>query len=348
MKTVIPLLLLTALGASAEKASQNSHFIRQYQQTSSVIWDMPVSLTGQSPSALPMESGGALFQLWAVTSGPPGDFLLDQKLVGAYLPKAEIKVVTLDPEGKMPRTRVDQPFQVEIQVSDLLTGMDMPLAASSVLLEKHVANFPTNPVTGETTQSLDAVEVISGTPASSAYLTANGQHVLSYQASSLSAADPTKASGEEHFVVHALPDEDVPQTQIASAMVQVWPVASGEIKGIANGDQLRFQPPQVELLLHDLYPRSDTYLLLFQGTSYQGMDGQIVKAFPLDRDTSESHVLRVTELEAKLKDDGDYTLVLMSETVYGREMLCAPVTFSIRRTLQVNAMQVGFSDGATQ
>jgi hypothetical protein len=341
MKTVIPLLLLTALTATAQNSRANAHFIRQHQLTSNVLWDMPVSLIGQSPSPLSLESGGALFQLWAVQSGPARDFLLDQKLVGAYLPKADIKVVTLDPYGKVPRTRVGQPFQVEIQVSDLLTGMDMPLAASSVLVERHVTNYPVEQY------ALDPVVAISGTPQSSGYLTANGPHVLSYQASALTAADPTKAAGEEHFVIHALPDGEVPQSQIASAMVQVWPVASGEIKGIKDGDQIRFQPPQVELLLHDLYPRSDTYLLLFQGTNYQGVDGQIVKAFPMDRDTCESHVLRVSELEAKLTDDGDYTLVLISETVYGREMLCEPVTFNIRRTLQVNAMQVGFSDGAT-
>jgi hypothetical protein len=132
----------------------------------------------------------------------------------------------------------------------------------------------------------------------------------------------------------------VKQSEIASAMVQVWPVASGQIKGISNGDKLRFQSPQVELLLNDLYPRSDTYLLLFEGTQYNGVDGTIVKAYPHDRETSSSQVLSVSELESKLTKDGDYTLVLVSETVFGREMLCDPVTFSIRRSIEVNAMQI--------
>ena len=347
MKTVNRLMLLMALAAPASAQQEHFHFIRQHQQTTGIVWDMPVSTEGRSPSPLSLESGGALFQLWTVSSAPPRDYLLDQKLVGAYLPKAEVTIVTLDPYGEIPRTRVDQPFRVEIQVSDLLTGLDLPQAASSVLLERHVAHFPKNPNTGETIQSLDTVEVLSGTPRSSALISSNGQHVLSYDASSVTSADPTKASGEEHFVIHALPDGDVPQSQIASAKVQVWPVASGEIKGVRTGDRVRFQMPQVELLLHDLYPRSDTFLLLFEGTQYQGVDGKIVKAFPMDRETSESHVLRVTELESKLENDGDYTLVLVSETVFGREMLCPPVTFNIRRTLHVNAMQAGFSDGRT-
>ena len=347
MKTVISSLTLLGTVAAFSETQANFHFIRQHQQTSGVVWDMPITVEGQSPSALSLESGGALFQLWAITPSPPRDYLLDQKLVGAYLPKAEVNVVTLDPNGTVPRTRVDQPFRVEIQISDLLTGLDLPLAASSVLLERHIAHFPQDPNTGEIRHALDPVQVLSGTPHTSALINSNGQHVLSYNASSVTAADPTKATGEEHFVIHALPDGDIPQSQIASAKVQVWPVASGEIKGIRHGDSLRFQPPQVELLLNDLYPRSDTYLLLFEGTEYQGVDGKIVKAFPMDRETSESHVLRVTELESKLVNDGDYTLVLVSETVYGREMLCPPVTFSIRRTLQVNAMQVGYADGST-
>jgi hypothetical protein len=338
MKPILSILLLAALCAEAQSDRANLNFIRQHQQESNLVWDMPVADTGAGPSALALESGGALFQLWSVASSPPREYLLDQKLVGAYLPKAEMKIVTLDPDGFVPRTRVDQPFRVEIHISDLLTGIDLPQAASSVLLERHLANY-----SAEQT-AMDPVDAISGTPQNSGYLTANGQHVLAFPASALSAPDPTKAAGEEHFVIHALPDGTMPQTQIASAMVQVWPVASGEIKGITHGERYRFQLPQVELLLNDLYPRSDTYLLLFEGTQISGADGKIVKAFPMDRETSQSHVLRVSELESQLTEDGEYTLVLMSETVYGREMLCAPVTFGINRTLHVNAMQVSFTE----
>lgn len=338
MKSIFPILLLCTLCAEAQSSRSNLNFIRQHQQGTNIVWDMPVAEIGESPSALTLESGGALFQLWTIASSPPRDYLLDQKLVGAYLPKAEIEILTLDPGSIIPRTRVDQPFQVRIQVRDLLTGSDFPLAASSVLLERHLANY-----TPEQTV-VDPVIAVSGKPQSSGYLTANGEHVLSYPASGLSAPDPTKASGEEHFVIHALADGTMPQTQIASAMVQVWPVASGEIKGITHGERYRFQLPQVELLLYDLYPRSDTYLLLFKGTQTSGMDGTIVKAFPMDRESSQSHVLRVSELESKLTEDGTYTLVLVSETVFDRKMLCDPVTFSINRTLHVNAMQVSFAE----
>lgn len=315
---------------------ENVHFVRQTQQSSELVWDMPVQLQGESPSALVLEKGGAIFQLWAVSPSPPKDYLLDQKLVDVYeLPKAEVAIVTLDPYSKIPRTRVDQPFRVEVQVSVQQNGNNLPIAATTVLMERKVASYPAGqfvltPAQVASTPAIGPVVELSG----------NGLHPVDHPVSALTAPDPTKASGEEHFLIHAHPESNVEEPLIASAMVQVWPVASGQIKGIANGDQIRFQSPEIELLLNDLYPRSDTYLLLFEGRQYNGVNGTIVKAYPHDRETTSSQVIRVSELESKLTNDGDYTLVLVSDTVYGREMLCAPVTFNIRRTIQVNAMQV--------
>jgi hypothetical protein len=337
MKPILAILLIGAMQAGAQ-TSGYVNFIRQQQQTSGVIWDMPVAQVGQSPSALTLESGGAVFQLWTVQQTTAKDYLLDQKLVGAYLPTADIKVTTLDPQGKVPRTRVDKPFTVEININGLLSGVGLPQAATSVLLERHLGSYQ------DEVMELDPVKVESNTPTSSAYISANGTTVLKFEASSLSAADPTKAMGEEHFVIHALSDGALSQTQIASGVVQVWPIASGAIKGISPGDKLRFQAPQVELLLNDLYPRSDTYLYLYEGTQINGAEGKLIKAFPMDRATSESHVIAVPELDSNITKDGTYTLALMSDTVYGRELLCDPVPFSVNRTLQVNAMQVNFTN----
>ncbi len=337
MKTTLLLLIAASIHTNAQQASY-INFVRQHQQGTNVIWDMPVQPVGSANSMLALESGGALFQLWTIDQAKATDYLLDQKLVGAYLPKADIKIITLDPDSKIPRTRVDQPFRVEIQVSDLLTGPEFPLSASTVLLQRHVAAYTSEqPV-------LDRATVVAGTPLNSGYLNANGQHVLAFPASALNASNPTKASGEEHFVIHAISDGSFSQTELAAAHVQVWPVASGAIKGIANGDELRFRSPNLELLLNDLYPRSDTYLLLYEGSSIHGNTGVIVSAFPMDRDAAESHVVPVSDMDSKFKEDGTYTLALVSDTVFGRELLCAPVTFSINRTMHVNAMQVGFSD----
>lgn len=338
MKRILPLLLIGAVPA-AVKAESRVNFIRQQLQSTGVVWDMPVVPTGEAPSALLVERGSTLMQLWTVDQNNGKDHLVDQKLVGAYLPTAEVRVTTLDPYKPLARTRIDQPFTVEINVAGLLSGEGLPETVTSVVLERHIASF-TN---GET--AMDPAAVISNAPFRSAYISANGRTVLKFPASALSAADPTKASGQEHFVIHAISDGSLNQTQLASGFVQLWPIASGAIKGISKGEVVHFQAPDIELVLNDLYPRSDTYLMLFDGTQITGVEGTVLKTFPMDRETSESHVLEVTDLDAKLPDDGTYTLALISDTVYGRELLCDPVTFTVNRTLHANALQEDFSEG---
>jgi hypothetical protein len=337
MKKLIPFILIGAIHASAQTGNY-VNFIRQHQQGNGIVWDMPVDPIGAGPAALTLESDGALFQLWTIEQTAAKEYLLDQKIVNAYLPTADIKVTTLDPYARVARTRVDQPFTVEINITGLLSGLDLPPAASSVLMERHLAAYQAGQPAPE------AEKVLAGTPFSSSYLTANGKMVLRFEASALTAEDPTKASGEEYFAIRSLTDGSVSPNQLASGVVQVWAVASGSIKGIANGDQLRFQIPQLELLLNDLYPRSDTYLLLFEGTQVTGTDGTVVKAFPMDCETCESRVIGVSELDSKITNDGTYTLALVSDTVFGRELLGPTVTFSVNRTLHVNAMMVDFSD----
>ena len=297
MKLILTILLIGGIRSGAQPENY-INFIRQHQQDTGVIWDMPVVPEGEAPSALMIENGGALFQLWTIEKNGAKDYLVDQKLVGAYLPAAEIQISTLDPYLPVARTRVGQPITVNIEVSGLLSGTGLPAAATSVLFEQHIASYPE----GET--SLNPATVISGVPYRSAYISTNGGTVLRFESSSLTAADPTKASGEEHFVVHALSDGSLSQTQLASGLVQVWPIASGAIKGISSGDSLRFKMPQVELILNDLYPRSDTYLMLYKGTQIEGVEGKIIKAFPMDRETAESHVIRVSNLDSNLAEDG--------------------------------------------
>ena len=346
MKVPSILIAIACAQASAQTPGY-VNFVRQIQQPStlqqtSIIWDMPVADAGAAPSALALENAGSLFQLWTIEQATAKDYLLDQKLVGAYLPKADIKITTLDPYALVTRTRVDQPFSVEIQVSNLLTGTGLPDYTTKVLLERHVQSYVNGKV------SLNPAVVASSTPLHSALISQNGPTVMKYAASSLKASDPTKALGEEHFVVHALSDGTINQTQIASARLQVWPVASGKILGIAPGEQLRYQIPTLQLNLDDLYPRSDTYLMIYEGTQINGVPGTLVKAFPVDRDRSVSTILEVAELSAAIGADGAYTLALMSNTVYGTELLCAPVTFSVKRTMAINAMQVNFTDRTVQ
>jgi hypothetical protein len=343
MKAIPLLLAALSINASAQINGYQS-FIRQIQQPetpggTSVVWDMPVQAQGTAMSALAIESKGSLFRLWTIEQATAKEYLLDQKLVGAYLPKADIKITTLDQYPLAFRTRVDQPFSVEVSVSDLLSGLDMPEAATKVLLAQHVKAY----TAGQT--SIDPTLIAGSTPSASTYITQNGKTVMKFDVSSLTASDPTKTSGEEHFIVHALADGSLSQSQIASAKVQVWPVASGAIHGITPGQQLRHSMPTLQINLNDLYPRSDTYLMVYEGEDINGVEGKpAMPTFPVDRDRSVTTILEATELSSAIGADGVYTIALYSDTVYGPELLCEPITFSVKRTVEVNAMQVNFSD----
>ncbi len=337
MKLVSLILALASLNTFAQ-SSAYVNFVRQIQQGTNVVWDMPVAAVGTAPSALTLGSGGALFQLWTVEQTTAKDYLLDQKLVGAYLPTADITIKTLDPYAPWPRTRVDQPFSVTINVNGLLTGAGLPDAATKVLLEQHIQNY----AAGQTT--LDPAVVATNSPFSTGYLTSNGINKLNFACSSLKATDPTKATGEEHFIVKALADSTITQSQIASAHVQVLPIASGAISGITSGQQFRFQIPTIQLTLNDLYPRSDTYFMLYPGTSINGVTGTPVLAYPMDRDTTQSTQLTCSNLASAVTKSGTYTVALISSTVYGTELLAPPITFTVNNTISVHATLTDFSN----
>lgn len=338
-------LLLAALSAHASAATAPTaqtdiytNFI--YQTQGEVTKKIDVKPSGMGLSESPLGEEGSLFQLLTYSQNQKKFYLLDQKLVGAYLPKADIKITTLDPYTLVTRTRVDQPFSVEIEVTGLLTGIGLPNAATKVLLEHHVQSYAEGQI------SLDRTAVAATKPLYSGYISENGKTVLKFAASSLKATDSTKVSGEEHFTIHALAEGTITQTQIASTHVQVWPVASGKIRGITPGQEFGFDIPKIQLELTDLYPRSDTYLMVYEGSAVSSWEqGVIAKAFPVDRDRTVSQTLEVNDLDTKFTKNGTYTVALMSQTVFGTELLCDPITFSVDRTITINAMQTNFTDG---
>jgi hypothetical protein len=338
MKAFTLLAILLASPAHAA-GDEFMNFVLQTQQTTGVVWSMPVAPQGEAPSRLSLEPGGALFQLWTIEQASAKDYLLDQKLVGAYLPSAAISIATLDPYSTIPRTRADQPFTVTVNVSGLLSGTGLPDAATRVLLEHHLAPY----ASGQS--SVAAAQAISGSPESSASLSNNGNTVLVFPATSLKVADPTRARGEEHFVVHALGDGSAAQTQLAGAFVQIWPVASGTIAGVEQGDRIRYNAPQLTVTLTDLYPRSNTWLQVYPGTERLDTQGTPLEGsvLVLDQDRGDSRLLTVSDYDTVLPEDGTYTLELLTETPFGIDRL-DHVTFVVDRKLEIRA-QLGGIEG---
>lgn len=331
-KTAATLLICTL---SAANGANYSNFIRQERQETNVVWDMPVNSNGTGPAALMVQEGGALFQLWTIEQATAKDFLLDQKLVGAYLPKGEITIHTQDSYNGIPRIRVDQPFSVDFQVSNLLNGPNIPIAATKVLAEHHLAPNPDGSL------AITLAQAISGAPFASGYIATNGITTVKYAASSLPANDPRKARGEEHFVLHALSDGNFSQTHIATAFLQVWPIATGEIKGITSGELIRGIPPTLTMSTKDLYPRSNTILRIHSSGTQIGAAGVSIPGseLVLDQEFPVSRNLTVDDYGKLFDSDGPYRIDLLTETPFGTERLDS-VSFTVNRSLRINAMQV--------
>lgn len=318
------LCLIAALTTHAALAQDGGFlkFIRQTQQGSGVVWDMPVGGEASGIQSLPMEAAGAVFEMWAVHPTTAAEHLLDQQFIAPSLPSGKIRVRTLDPSGEIPRTRVDQPFTLELELEGLIPEAGMPTSAAKLLLEHRVKSFTPG------THSVDSFAMLAEPPIAAAYLTRNGMTRLRFPASSLGGADPTRAAGEESFVIHNVSDDGRARKPVATALVQVWPVASGNITGIRNGDVLNGSLPRLTLEMTDLYPTSHTQLVLFQGRSVNGNPGTVLRSFHHEAETTTSTTLRFKGLDRHLSGPGPYTLALISETVFGRELLCDPVTFT--------------------
>ena len=325
------LLLALTAAASAQQTPEYVSFIRQNQAATGIVWDLPVvALTGEAMSPLDIEEGGSLFQLWAIRTTPAADFLLDQKLVGAYLPGATATITTEDPHQGVPRTRADRPFRLDITVSGLLQGQDLPDAATRVLVNHHTAAYPA----GNPTLTLD--QALQHDPLDSTYIARNGDHRFDFPLTSIEGSDPTLVSGEEHFIVHALPDTPIAQTQIASAMVRIWPVATGRIGGIRNAERVGTKAPALTITTESLYPRSDTYLQIYPGAPALGTIGTKLpgSVLVLDQDKPDDRTIVVAEWSSLLQADGLHTIELLTETPFGIDRLDY-LTINIDLVLQV-------------
>ncbi len=341
MKSPLIAGTVALLGSSLIARADYSSFIRQYQQSSGIDWHMPVELQGEDLSPLTIEEGGALFQLWAINLDTWQDYLIDQKLVGAYLPKGEITIITQDPYQIVPRTRADQPFEVHFEVSGLLSGTNLPDAATKVLIEQYATPYPQESltVTSEEALTLTRDQALTGDPIRSDYIDENGVTPQTFATTSLTGTDLTKVSGEEWFLMHVLPDLDALQTEIASAKIQIWPVASGRIDGLSNGETVRMQAPTLTVYLDDLYPSSSSYLQIYPGLPALGTVGTKISGsiLILDQDKSVDRVLTVRSWQTTMQQEGTYTMELLTETPFGIDRLDY-VTFTLDRTLKVRSM----------
>ena len=332
------LLLLAAAAPCMVSADSTDYvnFVRQIQQDSGVEWDMNVAPNGTKISPTGVSVAGSFFELWAIHNRSVSEYRLDEQYVTSYTPNATITIVTGDPYLSIPRTRVDQPFQVQISVAGLIEENDpnyatAPDAAKWVDYTNYTFAYPDGAYSFE-----DARNPV-GTVVTEGYMEETANTSITFSATNLTGPDLTQVMGEEVFTITAQADYGASATILDSEKVQIWPIATGTISGV---DPSRYyeQVPPVSVSLVNLYPDSTTYLRIYPGSRKERPDGiKIVNSsFVIIEDSiPQGRDLTVKSLDRYFTEEGIHTVELLHRTPFGTDLLDA-VEVNVDRTIEVN------------
>lgn len=336
----LPALAALLLPSSlvAQNGSTFTNFIRQVQSPSGVERDVSVSATGDTLSPLAIDPGGARFELWTVKATPLTSYLLDTRYVGTYVPIGQVSIRSEDPYSIIPRTRADRPFYVDISITGLLSGVGDPPASKSVKFLHHLQSYGVKGTGVGINRSLATLN-------SQVLMSVNGTQTLTYVINSIPGTDRSKIRGEERFSFFSLEDTQiptapVPESQLASQFIQIWPVSDGGIAGINDNQLIRFALPSLTMTVNDAYPGSHVFAQVYKGTQALGTLGTIVpgssKNFASETVPRDEIIpIPTATYDSVFDSDGQWTMELLIETPFGLERLDY-VTFMLDRTIEMN------------
>lgn len=330
-----PLFLLLTAGLVLQSltplhASDYTFFVRQVQMPDELEWDVSVDQNGSQQSPLPINPNGARFELFTIRSSPLTSYLLDTTYVNSYIPVATVAISSEDPYDVIPRTRADRPFSVTIEVNGLSIDPAAPEAARSVKLLRHVQAYP---------QGENGININRGQAQllSQGSLNANGTQQLDYPVTSIPGGNRTKVRGEERFSVFSLADYQSPESQLDSAFIQIWPVATAAIDGLAGDEIIKGKAPNVTVDLKDLYPDSWTFAQVYPGPPVLNTQGDLVpgSSILIDSSVPRDEELLLKDWDEAIPEDGIWTLEIITSTPFGQDRL-AHTSFTVERTIRVN------------
>ena len=332
------LVSLLALCPSLLRAAPDEYvnFVRQIQQDSGVEWDMGIAASGTKISPTGVSSAGSFFELWAIHDQSITEYRLDEQYVTAYTPNATVRILTGDPYRAIPRTRVDQPFQVHISVRGLIDENDpnyetAPDAAKWVDYTNYAFAYP------EGVYSFEGVKNPVGTVVTEGYMEETANTTVTFSATNLTGADLTQVSGEEVFTITAQADFGVSATILDSEKVQIWPIATGTISGLDPSRYYEEIPP-VSVNLENLYPDSTTYLRVYQGPRREdpGKTQPVNSSYVIIEDSiPRSRDMVVRSMDQYFTEEGLHTIELLHRTPFGTDLLDS-TEINVDRTIEIN------------
>lgn len=343
MKTSASLLVLLTSVAAANPADY-LNFVRQIQVDSLVEWDVTVAAQGSMISPEGVGPAGSLYQLWSVHKLTATEFHLDEQFVSAYTPEAAITIRTADPYGPIPRTRVDQPFSVRIDVDGLLDGLTdadgvlIPSSAKQVLLTHDGGLYVPGTHVFDPTLENPYSELATAT------IKSNGNFDLDYAMTNIKGkgTSPMKMEGEEVWTISTLELSDDGKTlvkgdQLERAVLQIWPLASATLSGW-DSTQVYEDIPPLTVGLKNLYPDSSTWLRVYAGAPQANPSDptEIQSSYVVIKDSiPRSRALNLADLNSYFPRNGDYTVEVIHQTPFGTEMLAQIYPIKVERKIEV-------------
>lgn len=332
--------LLSLLSTAALQAQENYRF---YLDQQNIIGDgfvrTVVERESSATSALAIPEGGSEFTLWAVEEpdGPaPVWTRIESQTVGAVLPRGEVTITSLDPfSDGIPRTRIDQPFTIEITVGGLEpNNPEAPEGIQRVLLDNRVSSsFETADTNPETTSTI----------VSQGFIEENGTEVTT-RLGNLPGEDPFSESGIETITLHALPDGQTAGAILDQAQGLILPLASSSFDGISE-DQVYASIPQIDVELTNVYPDSETFIRVFptlptpipgepeldpclQGTKITQSTLIVNDVVPRDG------TLTFPNLGNQINAPGDWTIAVVTVTPFGCDLI-GSISFTFEPLISV-------------
>jgi hypothetical protein len=276
MKTLPTILLgMIALAPLLVAQEASEAWVRQTDLATGLVYDMPQTGTGGSYLApLPVSDTGARFELFARgTAWDTNIYLLDTKIIRAYMPSASITISTEDDYIRgdessgnyVKRTRADRPISVHATIGGLVAGSAV-LAEQSVYLGIKARNYDP-----EVYSALDQPQYTLHE-----YNLGNGDFTLGPIYHELNTGTLTEGCGEQTYTFIRYASDGVPDTILAQPKVEIWPIATATADKITEGQVFNDRIPIIPLTLKHLYPDSRTYVQVYPGAAELGKTGTVV------------------------------------------------------------------------
>jgi hypothetical protein len=332
MKRIAALLITLTSLLSADSASDYVNFIRQIQSDSGVEWDVTIPSNGSRIAPTGVSVDGAFFQLWSIHNATVAEYLLDEQFVTAYTPNAKIEFLSLDPYGPVRRTRVDQPFQVRIEVNGLLLPSDLlyilaPDAAKWVDYTHVGFNYPAG------AHSLAEIANPVGELIEEGYMEENADTTVTFGVTNLTGTDITQVEGEEVFTISAKADFGVSATILDSKRIQIWPVARATLTGLDATAYYEEVPP-ITMDLVDLYPASTTYVRTWPNADPSDVKTVSASYVIIEDSIPQDRRMVLNDLSQYFTQEGYYTIEVLHETPFGIDILYSG-SLRMDRTIEV-------------